>query len=347
MNTIKHLLVICLAVGFFTGCGMDNFEQVKEKTEVVLLELPFAVINANDGGGFRPTPLEMGKRNMGNGPNVGYVVDMNLQNSAIEIQVLMKERINQNFTLNLTWRVIDNQSVPLVLNYFPTDKSPTPDGKTLLQQVAFPMQIFYQRNIQPHYDMVSRDVVDEYRSSEVDIGVISATVKDRLVDRLVSVKIPKAMLDPKGQVYYPEPTVDPDTGQASYKEIELISVNDVIEIVNINIPDFSNPEVVNTKITEIQEKKAELADLQEQLAQMETRRKMEIDEANHAKAEHDSLNALLANRGYLQVKKMRRVKGVLEEGKARNTTVILAPKGTHVHVETGGSSATTKPVATQ
>lgn len=125
----------------------------------------------------------------------------------------------------------------------------------------------FKMNILPSFDLISRDIIGNYKAKDVDVNLIKDAIVLKLRERLASIKRPQVAIDDKGQVLL--------------KTKKEIAITDCIQIIAVTIGERTNPQVVNNAITELAGARAELEQKETELEQEEIRKQTAIIEAMH------------------------------------------------------------------
>lgn len=324
---MKNYFLVISILMIFVLIGCDAYENVPGKTERVLAKRPYAFFSRNSGGEVFTTPLKTGKRNHGDGPAIGYDFDLSIQNSSIRINVKTLDNINQPMTVNLSWSMIEGKTLLAALNFLPVDKLVERDGDKYsgaqgdnsTKILVVPVQEIYVRYIEGIFDMVSRDIVDNYSNKDITID-LRDQIKANLIARLTDVKYPSFVLGENNLSVF-----NPD---------KLISILDVVEINGVSITDLKNPEVIDEKIQEIDSKKGELSALNDKVRQAEIERSDKIDLSRTNRAIALNIEKTLKENPNLptfkRLTELKEIVSMEKNGKeSRNTKFILVPKGTN------------------
>lgn len=309
---------------FLSGCGMDNYENVPEKTERVCLGRPYAIYNRDAGVEVSQVPLETGQRNHGNGPCAAYDFSMAIQSAPLHLEVKTADNINMPFDLDVGFRVREGKSIDLALNYMPPILEKDGNLKELsrlnfVEIIQVPINKIFEQNIFPFADEASRDVIDSYRSKDIRIGELSQTIKIKLIERLAKHKIPKVVFK-DGQFIYPE--IKFVKGKPTW-DGPSICITDCIEIVRVSIKNYKNPNFINTEINKIEAEKTEVQKLQSELKQWKTKKKIKMTEADHARKTAVNIKEMLKRYPHMmKLQKLKNLENVESNAQPGDSTEI-------------------------
>jgi len=255
----KLALLFVIFSCFIVSC--DKYEMMPPTSEGVLQEFPW---RKHADGGELVHVTQMGNVNVGDSNrNRLYLIDTSIQNSDIEIEVLMADNLNMKIRLGCVYQVIPNAGMDLVLNYL--GKVKKVGGHHWGYQVD--LDDIFKINILPSFDLISRDIIGSYSAKDFDVNVIKDAIVLKLRKRLASIRRPKVSIDNMGKVSL-------NTGKD-------IAITDCIQIIAITIGERTNPQVVDNAITELAGAKAELEQKETELEQEEIIKQTAIVEAMH------------------------------------------------------------------
>jgi hypothetical protein len=346
------MLFMAVAIAFtgLTGCALDNYDQVPEKTERVVLKRPHAFFRRTVGGFVNPEPLMPGQRNHGNGPTLAYDWDMSIQQRELKLEVLMRERINQPFRLAITFQVIPGRTVDGSLNFMPPYKLICDGGNckyqwvepstfNSVQVVKVPLEYLYDNLIFPFFDMAARDVIDGHYSRSIQPGPLGEQILERTKEILSQVRQPRISLNANGVPQLPQPISDFSGGGLPYSPEDTIGILDVVDVKAVQVLDYSNPDPINDAINEIGRLKGKAAELEKKLDGMATKREIARDGAAAAKAVSDNLREQLAkNPRMFRLKMLEMFRDMQKGGEGvPNTDIIFCPKDAcgNIRIEVG------------
>jgi|GEM_PF-6504471 len=307
MRNISLLLLAILSIGLFNACGLDTYNTVPAKTAGVLLEQPYYVFAPEDGGRIKPEVLTTGKRNLGNGSNNLYLVDLSVQEIDWNGDVLMVEKVNQNFSLTFTYQAIPDRVIDLVLNYICNEKMELPSAN-----VTVDLNQIFAVNAFPVFDMVVRDQISKNSAMTISTNEVSAAIRQHTVEELGSIKIPRLTIDGQGNVYQA-----PDS----------IAITDVIEVLAVNLTNFKNPDVIDRQITLISNKRSELKEHEESLKQAQKRYDIAQTDAEYVRQSNYTIGQSLKDSKFRSYYTLNTIMDALksEPGKNNNTRVYIVP----------------------
>ena len=255
----KIALLFVIISCFLVSC--DKYEMMPPTSEGVLQEFPW---RKHADGGELIHITQMGNVNVGDsGNNRLYLIDTSIQNSEIEIEVLMEDNLNMKVKLGCVYQVIPSAGIDLVLNYL--GKVKKVEGHHWAYQVN--LDGIFKINVLPSFDLISRDVIGSYRAKDLDVNIIKDAIVLKLRERLANTKRPKVAIDDRGQVLL-------DSGKN-------IAITDCIQLIAITIGERTNPPVVNNAITELAGARAELEQKETEFEQEEIIKQTSIVEAMH------------------------------------------------------------------
>ncbi len=311
---LLYMYMIAMLV-LVSGCGLDSYDTIPPKTAGVLLEQPYYFMIPEDGGRIKPEVLQTGKRNLGNGANNLYLIDLSLQEFDWQGNVLMQEVINQRFELTLTYQVVPDRVIDLVLNYISNDLK-LPSGTS---KIKVNLQRIFNINVQPIFDMVARDVISRNSAMSIETDVVSRQVREQTIEILGSIKIPRITNTEDGSVYTSK---------------DSIAITDVFEIMAVNLTSFENPQVVDDQITLISKKRSELKSYRELLKQAEKKYNIMQTDAEYIRKSNLAIERNLKNTRFRNYYTLRTVTDALksESGKSNNTKVRIIPEGSTIRL---------------
>ncbi|MEA3386995.1 MAG: hypothetical protein U9Q66_00980, partial [Patescibacteria group bacterium] len=272
----------------------------------------------DESGGVVDHVLKSGKRNLTEGYNTLYIVDTQmLSYTETNFDVLQKEKITRNYkSLTYSYTIKKGMSLGLLLHFMPI--SAINEARTELTSGIHRVDInekeIFANNVARIATMVSRDVIDEYTTTDIKIRKVNSEIKMKLIANLKKIKYPKKVVNADGKI--------------EVKKGEYVTILDFIDIVNVSLKLGDLPEAKKKMIGIINDLNADKQDLTNKLEIAKViKREQMITSAKHAKAENDNIAKILkTNPKFVKYQRLEDLESLLsQDNKDNDLEFIFAP----------------------